>query len=102
MYELNLCSILIEEMRKLEFKESNISSFLTNPKFESVYSEAPQVQRVMLTMLINNIFAMGPYIVPSNIRLALSISTDARGWSDDLKIVLLPFLKANEDLFFPL
>jgi hypothetical protein len=51
-------------------------------------------------MLISRIFTMGPFIVPAEIRLSLSMSTDAQGWSDDLKLVILPFMKANEDHFF--
>jgi hypothetical protein len=87
-------------MRKLQFTERSVSFIENNPQFVMAHLEPAGVQRTMLTMLINRIFTLGPFIVPAEIRLSLSMSTDSLGWSDDLKLVILPFLKANEDHFF--
>ena len=100
MQDLNLCDILLQEMRKLEFRESSVISIQNNAQVVMAQTEPSGVQRTMLTMLINRIFTLGPFIVPAEIRLSLSMSTDSLGWSDDLKLVILPFLKANEDHFF--
>lgn len=100
MQELNLCEILIEEMKKLEFSETSVAQITANGLFQMAQGEPQQVQRTMLTMALNRIFTLGPYIVPAEIRLSLSMATDCLGWSEDLKLVILPFLKANEGSFF--
>lgn len=97
---LDLCAMMLEEMRKLEFSEKTMQYIENSPRFISALGKPETVQRAHLTILINHIFVMGPYIVPQKVRLGLSISTDCRSWLDDLKLVLLPFMKANEDKFF--
>lgn len=100
MEPLNLCSILTQEMKSLQFKDSSIAQLQANESFKVAQNEPDFVQRTMLTMVLNRIFTLGPYIVPSEIRLSLSMPTDCLGWSEDLKLVILPFLKANEESFF--
>lgn len=100
MQQLNLCQILIEEMEKLQFEKLSVAMLLDDASFQTAQKEPDFVQRTMLTMLLNRIFTLGPYIVPSEIRLALSMATDCLGWTEDLKLVILPFLKANEASFF--
>lgn len=100
MHEIDLCQVMIEEMRKLEFSERSIAIVQSAPQFQQALGQPDTYQRTYLTMLINRIFTMGPWVVPSEIRLSLNIATDCYGWSDDLKLVLLPFLKANEESFF--
>lgn len=100
MQEIDLCAIMLKEMRKLEFTDKSIATIENSDQFKQAVGQPDTLQRTLLTMLINRIFTMGPYIVPAEIRLSLNISTDCLGWSDDLKLVLLPFLKANEDKFF--
>lgn len=101
MQDFNLCAIFVEEMEKLQFLPSSIDRIRQDPQFIKAMDQDPSVQKMMLTLLINHIFIMGPFVVPFDIRLSLNLATDAQGWSDDLKIVLLPFLKANEEHFFP-
>lgn len=100
MDHLNLCTILSEEMRKLQFSDKALSLVESSPLFVRAQTEPATVQRTMLTMLLNRIFTMGPFVVPAEIRLSLTMATDTLGWSDDLKLVLLPFLNTNEDHFF--
>lgn len=100
MYEIDLCDIMLKEMRKLEFSERSIAIVENSPQFKQALGQPDNYQRTYLTVLINHIFTMGPWVVPAEIRLSLNIATDCYGWSDDLKLVLLPFLKANEESFF--
>lgn len=100
MQPLNLCQILIDEMKKLQFDQLSIAMIEDDLSFQTAQKEPDFVQRTMLTMMLNRVFTLGPYIVPSEIRLSLSMPTDCLGWSEDLKLVILPFLKANEDSFF--
>ena len=101
MYEIDLCDIMLKEMRKLEFSERSSAFIENSTRFKQALGQPDTYQRTYLTMLITHIFTMGPWEVPAEIRLSLNIATDCYGWSDDLKLVLLPFLKANEDHFFP-
>lgn len=96
----DLCSSLLEEMKKLEFNPISIQQVEVNHYFQRAIGQEPATQRPYLTLTINSIFLKGPEVVPSNIRLALNIGQDTEAWLTDLKIVLLPFLKANEGLFF--
>lgn len=100
MYEIDLCETMITEMRKLEFSDRSIEAVRNSQQFQQALGKPDTYQRTYLTMLINKIFTMGPWVVPAEIRLSLNIATDCYGWSDDLKLVLLPFLKVNEESFF--
>jgi hypothetical protein len=42
----------------------------------------------------------GEGIAPNQIRLALTSGNDYIDWLQDIKIVILPFLKENEEKFF--
>lgn len=98
--EINLCQSLLDEMSKLEFKPSALATIQNNHYFTRAFNEQAHVQRPFLVLLINSIFIQGPEVVPSNIRVALNMAHDHMGWLNDLKLVLLPFLKANQDNFF--
>ena len=91
---------MLGEMRKLAFKETSIGSVENAATFVMARKEPMVVQRTMLTMQLNRILILGPFVVPAQIRLSLSMATDCLGWTEDLKLVVLPFLKANEDHFF--
>ena len=101
MLDHDLCDVMLSEMKTLGFRDTSIHTIETSVEFIQARTESPLVQRMRLTLLINRIFSTGPYVVPYQIRLALSISTDTIGWAHDLRQTLLPFLKANEEHFFP-
>ena len=98
--DFNLCDIMIEEMEKLQFKQSSIDYIKSSQHFQTAQRLPSTLQRSQLTMLISYIFAMGPEIVPYQIRLSLAMADDTMNWIRDLKIVLIPFLRENEDKFF--
>lgn len=97
---VNLCEILVREMKSLEFSQRSIDCVKETVMFRQAESLEPVMQRSNLTMVINSIFNKGPSVVPYQIRLGLCMSTDVFGWITDLKLLLLPFLKANEESFF--
>jgi len=97
----NLCDEIIKEMRNLQFNESNIDLLKNSPRFIDAYDKEHVLQKTMLTMIFHNLLLNGKTIVPSNIRLSLNIATSVFGWLEDIKLVILPFLRLNEDKFFP-
>lgn len=100
--DYDLCRIMIEEMRRMQFKETSIAYVQNSDSFVTASTVGqPNLQRSHLTMLISRIFTMGPEVVPYQIRLGLTMADDTMSWIRDLKILLIPFLKENEDKFFP-
>ena len=99
--ELNLCEELIKEMMKLEFSEESIAYVRSQSGYTEAWNKDERTQKTMLTLTLFNILMQGESIVPSQIRLALNIASDVVAWLDDIKLVILPWLKANEEKFFP-
>jgi len=97
---MNLCSIIISEMEKLNFKESSVNIIKEHKQFKDAFNKENSLQRTMLTMMFYGILVDSGHIVPSQIRLALNIAADINGWLDDIRLVILPFMKENEDKFF--
>lgn len=98
---INICQITIDEMTKLGFRESSINRIKNNEYFISAYHSHYSFQRALLSTILFRILLYSNVKIPNQIRLALNIATDSTGWLDDLKLVILPFLKENEDIFFP-
>lgn len=98
--ETNYCAGVVAEMERLEFKQSSVNTVKGTTQFIDAYDKNDQLQRTMLTMLFFNILISGTHPAPTQIRLALNVATDVAGWWDDMRLVILPFLKENEDLFF--
>lgn len=99
--DINLCQITIDEMKKLGFKESSILHIKNNEYFKYAYNIHYSFQRAILSTIFFRILMYSNIKIPNQIRLALNIASDSTGWLDDLRLVILPFLKENEDLFFP-
>lgn len=98
--QINLCDELVKEMRKLQFNEASIEVIKSDGKFIEAYDKQPIIQKTILTMLLYNVLMNSNTIVPSQIRIALNASNDVIGWLDDIKLVILGFLKVNEETFF--
>lgn len=99
--DLNLCKELVGEMRKLEFRESSVLKITGNERYVNAFDKEPVMQRMMLTMLFYNVLISTDKTVPTPIRMSLNVATDVTGWLEDMKLSILPFLKLNEDVFFP-
>ncbi|QXN70410.1 hypothetical protein AGENTSMITH_4 [Bacillus phage vB_BspM_AgentSmith] len=89
-------------MRRMGFKEESIQKVTGNGNFAMAYDKAMNVQRTYLTMLFHGLFmnSTKESAVPKQIRMALNIANGSEGWLDDVKLVILPFLKENEEYFF--
>ena len=98
--DINVCEEILRDMRNLEFNESSIELIKRDPRFIEAYSKENVLQKTMLTMVFYNVLMNGNSVVPSQIRLGLNIATSVEGWLEDMKLVVLPFLKVNEDVFF--
>lgn len=101
METINLCQELVKAMEKHGFSEKSISTIKHAPYFTDAYDKGQDVQRTMLTMLLFNMLMYKQEPVPRNIRIALSVATTSIAWFDDVNTVILPFMKANEAVFFP-
>lgn len=97
---LNLCNEIIAEMERLEFDKSSIDVVKSNPQFVDAYNKNDVLQKTMLIMLFYGIIVNGSISTPTNVRLSLNIAPDVKGWIDDMKIVILPWLKGNQQSFF--
>jgi hypothetical protein len=97
---LNLCDEILNEMVKLQFNTSSIEYIRNNSRVIECNNGNAAFQRTVLITVFYNIFMEGKETVPSQIRISLNISNNPEGWLDDMKLVILPFLKINEDKFF--
>ena len=98
--DIDLCYELEKTMRSLQFKEEHIQFLKSNQHFVNSVQKPPYVQRTMLTMALSNLFLTGQKPTPVEIRVHLNIATDYKSWLKDIQLVVLPFLKYNEDSYF--
>ena len=101
--DINLCNELIAEMKKLDFNDISINRISNDIRFIDAIDKPTVLQKTILTMVLFGILVdnMKDTIIPSNIRVALNIAPSIEGWFEDIKLVILPFLKVNESTFFP-
>lgn len=99
--ELNLAELVLAEMKKMGFEADSIARVTCSRQYRDAGTMAPSFQKSMLTMVFFEILlGQGGEPAPAQIRMALSAATDTIGWLDDMKLVILPFLKENENKFF--
>lgn len=99
--EVNLCDEIIKEAKRINLSESCIKVIETNEIYRNVYNKSPIVQRKLLTVLLFKILMSAKFIPPAEIRLSLNSANDLISWLTDIKLTILPFIKANEDHYFP-
>lgn len=97
---VDLCEMVVFEMRKLGYSESLISLITSNVCFTEALGKTPDIQKVHLTRLFHRVMMTANESVPSNVRLALSLAPEWQGWSEDIKLTILPFIHFNQDKFF--
>ena len=96
----NYCADVVTEMERIGFKQSSVNTVKSTQQFIDAYDKNDQLQRTMLTMLFFNILIGSHPPAPAHIRMTLNLALDVAGWWDDMRLVILPFLKANEEKFF--
>lgn len=94
---LDLCEELNKQLQQLEFKPENIQRIQQMTHYQTAVGQVPLNQKTYLTLALSNVLLEGPAVVPSEIRLGLNMAVDVNDWLDDIKIIVLPFIKANED-----
>ena len=99
--EFDLCEELVKAMHQLGFEQRTIEKITSDHFFQASQGQTNMVQKTNLIVLLTNTLMSGPWVVPSEIRIALNISTDVLSWFDDVKLYVLPFIKKNEESFFP-
>lgn len=98
--DINLCFEILNEVKKLEIKESGIQTIQNNKIFIEAYNQHYGLQRTMLTTLFFKILMSASFNVPPQIRIALNSANTTLSWLEDIKLVILPFIAVNQDLFF--
>lgn len=101
MENVNLCEEVVKEAERLGLKQAGLEAIRTNPTFVQAYDKNTGFQRSMLTTMLFRMLLSGNFQPPAQIRIALNSANDNNSWLDDIKIVILPFVKANEDSYFP-
>lgn len=99
--KLNLCEKVVKEMQKVGIKPENIARIQNNEFFKEAYDKPNSVQKAFLTHILHSILVDGPEIVPGSIRLALDTEQESLVWLEKVILTIIPFLKENEDKFFP-
>ena len=97
---IDLCQTLIAEMQRLEFRGQSIAQVQSSAHYQTSLAQQPLVQKTYLTLTLANLLNSGTDVVPSEIRLGLNMAGNITDWLTDIKLIVLPFLKANEDLLF--
>lgn len=98
---LDLCAEILRTVKRLGFKDSSIAKIEHADAMRSAENRPPELQKTILTMMFYNLLMYTGNRIPQNIRLALNISPTPLGWLHDMTSTVLPFMLANEDVFFP-
>ncbi len=101
MTELNLCKEISDAMVKIGFSEKAVEDYKTSSQYVTAYDSSAPIQRTMLIMYFYNKLMSAGEMVPRNIRIGLNAATDSLVWYEDLVGIVLPFLHANQDRFYP-
>ena len=97
---INLSQAVVEEMQRLEFCPNNVGKFQTGGHYQTAQGQEPMVQKTYLTLALASVLNSGQDVVPSEIRLGLNMAHTVADWLTDIKLIVLPFIKANEEKLF--
>lgn len=99
---MDLCSEIVKEMTKLEFSQRAVDVVKNDVRFIQAIPEPTPVQKTLITMTFYGILMKSTLSSPPlQVRLALNAGTTSESWLDDIKLVILPWLKINEERYFP-
>lgn len=97
---IDLCQALTVEMQRMEFRPENIDRMHAINHYQTSCGQQPVIQKTYLTLALSNVLNSGTDVVPSEIRLGLNMAGNVADWLTDIKLIVLPFIKVNEDLLF--
>lgn len=98
--KLCLCDEVIRLMKDVGFEPSTIEMVDRSPLFEQLRTKGFEYQRGELVLYFNKILLLGPEPAPKDIRIALNAGQEPNDWLQDMGAGVLPFLKANESVYF--
>jgi len=101
MDNINFCSEVLKEAQRLGLNEAGLDVIRTNPLFVQAFDKNAGFQRSMLTTMLFRILLSSTFQPPAQVRIALNSANDNNSWLDDIKLVIIPFLVANQDSYFP-
>lgn len=91
---------LCKTMKHLEFPEPHYQAIVNSVMFtQASEMDSVQMQRVILTGFFTQVLLSGNPVPPVEIRLHLNAANDTLSWLDDIRLVILPFIKENLDKF---
>ncbi|EKD89637.1 MAG: hypothetical protein ACD_33C00023G0008 [uncultured bacterium] len=96
---IDLIKEMNEELTRLEMSQVIINYIKSDKLYTDAYGKDYRIQKTLLTMLFYKVIMYSSIVVGKNIRLALNEANDVISWLDDIKLVILPFIKANETKF---
>jgi hypothetical protein len=96
----DVCSEVVKIMKIVGLSEEQIDIVRNDIRFIEVIDQPSIVQRTVVTMIMHNLFMNSESVVPSKIRLALTIGNTVESWLEDMRLVVIPYLSVNKDYFF--
>lgn len=96
----NVTKEILLAMERQGFSENSIKSFKESEAYVKSYSDAPEIQKTVLTMYFFNLLMYKKEPIPVNIRIGLNAATEYQAWLDDMITIVLPFIRANEEVFY--
>lgn len=94
--DVNLTAEVIRLFKQQEVSESIIYAITSHNQFTYAQDKPPQVQRALITSILFRLILSLNVPVPKEIRLSLNVATNTLGWLSDLNLVIVPFIKLNE------
>lgn len=102
MQETNLCLVseINKEMQKIQMSQGLIDKYQSTPYYHTASATSDvMTQKVYLTLALSRVLTGGEFVVPSQIRLGLNMAGTVEHWLQDVKLIVIPFMKANEASF---
>lgn len=91
----DLTALLEQSFIQQGFTPEQIHAAKSASNFRRAVGQPEVVQRTYLTLMLNDWLLRSKTTVPSDVRLSLTMAPDVRSWMDDIRLVVIPYLKAN-------
>lgn len=99
--QLSVCQAFVGIMLALNYKQESMSAIVNDRLFKAVLNDHPVKQRANLIVLLQRLFLSQEAQPPRNVTGCLAIAHDPAEWLNDMRLIVLPYIKANEETYFP-
>ena len=97
---LDLVDEINKEMQKMQMSPELVVKYQTTPYYHTASTTSDvMMQKTYLTLALSRVLTGGEFVVPSQIRLGLNMANTVEHWLQDVKLIVIPFMKANEGSF---